>query len=85
LFNEFFIHGLRLVKLFKQDINVGNFKIYFQQIGGLPCKPVSGELTYGLERLAMYLQGVDSVYDLVWVDGVSYAIQPNFPAQTPST
>ena len=46
---------------------------YFQQIGGLPCKPVSGELTYGLERLAMYLQGADSVYDLVWVDGVSYA------------
>ncbi|CAC9544373.1 Glycyl-tRNA synthetase alpha chain (EC 6.1.1.14) [uncultured Gammaproteobacteria bacterium] len=45
---------------------------YFQQVGGLPCKPVSGELTYGLERLAMYLQGVDSVYDLVWVDGVSY-------------
>ena len=45
---------------------------YFQQIGGLPCKPVSGELTYGLERLAMYLQGVDSVYDLVWVDRVSY-------------
>lgn len=45
---------------------------YFQQVGGLPCKPVSGELTYGLERLAMYLQGVDSVFDLVWVDGVSY-------------
>jgi len=45
---------------------------YFQQVGGLPCKPVSGELTYGLERLAMYLQGVDSVYDLVWVEGVSY-------------
>ncbi|RUA06275.1 MAG: glycine--tRNA ligase subunit alpha [Gammaproteobacteria bacterium] len=45
---------------------------YFQQVGGLPCKPVAGELTYGLERLAMYLQGVDSVYDLVWVDGVSY-------------
>ncbi|WXT99694.1 MAG: Glycine--tRNA ligase alpha subunit [Catillopecten margaritatus gill symbiont] len=42
---------------------------YFQQVGGLPCKPVSGELTYGLERLAMYLQGVDSVYDLVWVEG----------------
>jgi glycyl-tRNA synthetase alpha chain len=38
----------------------------------LPCKPVAGELTYGLERLAMYLQGVDSVFDLVWVDGVSY-------------
>ena len=45
---------------------------YFQQVGGIPCKPVSGELTYGLERLAMYLQGVDSVFDLVWVDGVTY-------------
>jgi len=45
---------------------------YFQQIGGLACKPVSGELTYGLERLAMYLQGVDSVFDLVWTEGVSY-------------
>jgi glycyl-tRNA synthetase alpha chain len=42
---------------------------YFQQVGGLECKPVLGELTYGLERLAMYLQGKDSVYDLVWVDG----------------
>lgn len=39
---------------------------YFQQVGGLECFPVTGELTYGLERLAMYLQGVDSVYDLVW-------------------
>lgn len=39
---------------------------YFQQVGGLECKPVSGELTYGLERLAMYIQGVESVYDLVW-------------------
>jgi len=39
---------------------------YFQQVGGLECKPVSGELTYGLERLAMFLQGVDSIYDLVW-------------------
>ncbi len=39
---------------------------YFQQIGGLDCKPVSGEITYGLERIAMYLQNVDSVYDLVW-------------------
>ncbi len=45
---------------------------YFQQVGGLACKPVSGELTYGLERLAMYLQGLDSVFDLVWVEGVSY-------------
>jgi len=39
---------------------------YFQQIGGLECKPVTGEITYGLERIAMYIQGVDSVYDLVW-------------------
>lgn len=39
---------------------------YFQQVGGLECRPVSGELTYGLERVAMYLQGVDSVYDLIW-------------------
>jgi len=45
---------------------------YFQQVGGLACKPVAGELTYGLERLAMYLQGVDSVFDLVWTKGVSY-------------
>ena len=42
---------------------------YFQQVGGFDCKPVSGELTYGLERLAMYVQGVESVYDLDW-DGV---------------
>jgi len=41
---------------------------YFQQAGGLECKPVMGEITYGAERLAMYLQGVDSVYDLVWTD-----------------
>ncbi len=39
---------------------------YFQQVGGLPCKPVTGELTYGLERLAMYLLAVDNVYDLPW-------------------
>ncbi len=42
---------------------------YFQQVGGLECKPVTGEITYGLERLAMYVQGVDSIYDLVWADG----------------
>lgn len=42
---------------------------YFQQVGGLNCDPVAGELTYGLERIAMYLQGVDSVFDLVWVRG----------------
>jgi glycyl-tRNA synthetase alpha chain len=39
---------------------------YFQQVGGLPCKPITGEITYGLERLAMYLQSVDNVYDLTW-------------------
>ena len=42
---------------------------YFQQVGGLECKPVTGEITYGLERLAMYVQGVDSIYDLVWTHG----------------
>jgi glycyl-tRNA synthetase alpha chain len=46
---------------------------YFQQVGGYDCKPVSGELTYGLERLAMYIQGKDSIYDLAFNDaGVSY-------------
>jgi glycyl-tRNA synthetase alpha chain len=42
---------------------------YFQQVGGLDCRPVTGEITYGLERLAMYLQGVQSMYDIVWTDG----------------
>ncbi|WP_097459525.1 glycine--tRNA ligase subunit alpha [Mangrovitalea sediminis] len=42
---------------------------YFQQVGGIECYPVTGEITYGLERLAMYLQGVDSIYDLVWAEG----------------
>jgi glycyl-tRNA synthetase alpha chain len=42
---------------------------YFQQVGGLPCKPITGEITYGLERLCMALQGVDNVYDLVWIVG----------------
>ncbi len=46
---------------------------YFQQMGGFDCKPVAGELTYGLERLAMYIQGVDNVYDLAFnAAGVSY-------------
>jgi len=44
---------------------------YFQQVGGLDCKPVTGEITYGLERIAMYLQGVDSIFDLVWNEGSS--------------
>ena len=42
---------------------------YFQQVGGIDCKPVLGEITYGLERLAMYLQGVENVYDLIWSVG----------------
>ena len=42
---------------------------YFQQVGGLECHPVSGEITYGIERIAMYLQGVDSIYDIIWTDG----------------
>ena len=42
---------------------------YFQQVGGIECFPVTGEITYGLERIAMYLQGVDSIYDLVWTEG----------------
>jgi len=45
---------------------------YFQEVGSLPCKPVLGEITYGLERLAMYLQEKDNVFDLVWTLGVSY-------------
>jgi glycyl-tRNA synthetase alpha chain len=45
---------------------------YFQQVGGIDCKPITGEITYGLERLAMYLQGVDNVYDLQWTDSLSY-------------
>ncbi len=45
---------------------------YFQQAGGIELKPIPGEITYGLERIAMYLQGVDNVYDLVWAKGVSY-------------
>lgn len=45
---------------------------YFQQCGGFELDPISVELTYGLERLAMYLQGVDDVFDLTWVDGISY-------------
>ncbi len=42
---------------------------YFQQVGGLECRPIPGEITYGLERIAMYVQGVESIYDLVWTHG----------------
>ncbi|MFV0558638.1 MAG: glycine--tRNA ligase subunit alpha [Enterococcus sp.] len=54
---------------------------YFQQVGGLTCKPVTSEITYGLERLASYIQEVESVYDLEWADGVKYGEifkQPEF-------
>ena len=46
---------------------------YFQQVGGLDCKPITGEITYGLERLAMYLQGKENVFDLVWTRGSEMA------------
>lgn len=45
---------------------------YFQQLGGIDLKPVSAEITYGLERIAMYMQKVDNVYDLIWVDDITY-------------
>jgi glycyl-tRNA synthetase alpha chain len=45
---------------------------YFQQCGGIDCRPVSAEITYGLERLATFIQKVDSVYDITWVDGIKY-------------
>ncbi len=54
---------------------------YFQQVGGLECKPVTSEITYGLERLASYIQEVESVYDLEWTKGVKYGeifVQPEY-------
>lgn len=45
---------------------------YFQQVGGLACKPISGEITYGLERLAMYLQKVESIFDIRWAENITY-------------
>ncbi|HWI80887.1 glycine--tRNA ligase subunit alpha [Ramlibacter sp.] len=50
---------------------------YFQQVGGIDCKPITGEITYGLERLAMYLQGVDNVYNLTWTEGGAPAPGPS--------
>ena len=46
---------------------------YFQQAGGMELKPVSGEITYGLERIAMYLQGVDNIFDIEWAKGIKYS------------
>ena len=45
---------------------------YFQQVGGIACKPITGEITYGLERLAMYIQDVDSIYEIQWTKGLKY-------------
>ena len=45
---------------------------YFQQVGGIACKPITGEITYGLERLAMYIQNVDSIYDIQWTTDLKY-------------
>jgi glycyl-tRNA synthetase alpha chain len=57
---------------------------YFQQVGGIDCKPITGEITYGLERLAMYLQGVENVYDLVYTDGPEQAPGRSQARETPS-
>ncbi len=55
-------------EVWQDGMEVSQFT-YFQQAGGLDCSPVTGELTYGLERLAMYLQGVNTLFDIVWSDG----------------
>lgn len=80
-------HDIRLVEDNWESANLGAWGLgwevwldgmevtqftYFQQFGGLDCKPVSGELTYGIERLAMFIQKVDSVFDIEWVDGITY-------------
>ncbi|MCD6045697.1 MAG: glycyl-tRNA synthetase alpha chain [Gammaproteobacteria bacterium] len=57
-------------EVWQDGMEVSQFT-YFQQTGGLDCKPVTGELTYGLERLAMYLQGVNSIFDILWHEGPS--------------
>lgn len=57
-------------EVWQDGMEVSQFT-YFQQTGGLDCKPVTGELTYGLERLAMYLQGVDNIFDILWHEGPS--------------
>lgn len=55
-------------EVWQNGLEISQFT-YFQQVGGLECQPVTGELTYGLERLAMSLQGIDNMYDLVWNKG----------------
>ena len=56
---------------------------YFQQVGGLECRPVSGEITYGIERLAMYMQGVDSIYVLLWASGPQGAARQRAAGRAP--
>jgi len=80
-------HDIRLVEDNWESANLGAWGLgwevwldgmevtqftYFQQFGGLDCRPVSGEITYGIERLAMFIQKVDNVYDIQWVDGITY-------------
>lgn len=80
-------HDIRLVEDNWESANLGAWGLgwevwldgmevtqftYFQQFGGIDCKPVSGEITYGIERLAMFIQKVDSVFDIEWVNGISY-------------
>ncbi|MGI6678327.1 MAG: glycine--tRNA ligase subunit alpha [Dehalobacterium sp.] len=80
-------HDIRLVEDNWESANLGAWGLgwevwldgmeitqftYFQQFGGLECRPVSGEITYGIERLAMFIQKVDSVYDIEWVNGITY-------------
>lgn len=80
-------HDIRLVEDNWESANLGAWGLgwevwldgmevtqftYFQQFGGIDCKPVSGEITYGIERLAMFVQKVESVYDIQWVDGITY-------------
>jgi glycyl-tRNA synthetase alpha chain len=80
-------HDIRLVEDNWESANLGAWGLgwevwldgmeitqftYFQQFGGLDCRPVSGEITYGLERLAMFIQKVDSVFDIEWVNGITY-------------
>jgi glycyl-tRNA synthetase alpha chain len=64
-------HDIRFVEdnwVWLNGMEVSQFT-YFQQVGGLDCRPVMGEITYGLERLGMYIQGKESIFDIVWTDG----------------
>lgn len=84
---DFLIHDLRFVEDNWESPTLGAWGLgwevwldgmeitqftYFQQVGGLECRPVMGEITYGLERLAMYLQNKESAFDLIWTDNVTY-------------